>query len=751
VKTRQKRWLRSLLVLFCLLAGSDMTRFESVPVVHGSNPLVLPPGFVDETIVSGLLSPRAFAFTPDGRILIAERGSETSADINFASIRVFKNGALLTARAITFNVCGDGERGFLGMALDPNFGTNGYLYVYYTRQATSGAACAYNTYSQGLSGPRNRISRVTMVGDTVDPASERVLVDNIATDSGIHNSGDLHFGADGYLYASVGNSNLESPLPPSTVPMSQDLTRLGGKILRILPTSSDPDGYVTTGNPFDTATNAWKCGPLANPPGSGTGPCKEIFAYGFRNPFRFTIQPGTSTPFVGDVGGGVWEEIDLVTAGGNYGWPVREGPCPAGILCILPQPPTPGMIDPVYAYSHAVINANFDSAVIGGDFYTGVITGTPYPAEYLNNYFFADFVRGFMRRLVYDSGSGTWSAITPDFATGADGIIGIRTGPDGNLYYLNFPTDQAAVSEIHRIRYAPGVNQPPVAQIGVNPQSGPLNTVYTFSAVGSYDPDNNLPLTYGWDLGDSATVSSTSALTVTHIYTTPGVKTVTLTVIDSGAPPLPSTPVTVTVFPGNSPPTGTIMLTNTTNLSRSNQYYAGDTWQFAVVNASDDQPLPPNPFLWDVAFHHRSHTHPFLSGIAGPGGQFTIPPIGETDPVVWYRMTLHITDAQGQTTTIDRDLYPVTTTLTLNTDPAGGQVILEGGVYTAPLTVTRVVSMNIGIDVPSPQVIAGGIYTFTRWSNGQSKEQTLVVPPTPTTLTAMFAPAYRIWLPLVMR
>lgn len=134
-----------------------------------------------------------------------------------------------------------------------------------------------------------------MVGDVIS-GSERVLVDNMPSDTGVHNAGDLHFGADGYLYASVGNSNLESPLAPSTQPMSQDLTRLGGKVLRILPSASDPDGYVTTGNPFNTATGAWKCGPLANPPpplpGSGTGPCQEIFAYGFRNPFRFAIQPG---------------------------------------------------------------------------------------------------------------------------------------------------------------------------------------------------------------------------------------------------------------------------------------------------------------------------------------------------------------------------------------------------------------------------------------------------------------------------
>ena len=101
--------------------------------------LTLPAGFVDEVVIPGLLSPRDFVFTPDGRILIAERGSASSSDINVASIRVFKNGALLPTRAVTLDVCGDGERGLLGLALDPNFSSNGYLYVYYTRQAAERA------------------------------------------------------------------------------------------------------------------------------------------------------------------------------------------------------------------------------------------------------------------------------------------------------------------------------------------------------------------------------------------------------------------------------------------------------------------------------------------------------------------------------------------------------------------------------------------------------------------------------------
>ncbi len=692
--------------------------------------LALPADFVDEAVVGNLSATYAWTYTPDGRILFLERGSATTLDINVASIRVYKNGALLDQRAAVFDVCGDGERGALGITVDPNFASNGFVYLYYSRQGPSSPVCAYGSFGAGNPGPRNRVSRVQMVGDTVVAGSERVLIDTIATDTGIHNGGDLHFGADGNLYISVGDSGIV-PSP------ADDTNYLNGKLLRIRPDTDADGGYtIPADNPFTAASdpNSVLCGNAAVMPASG--PCREVFAYGLRNPFRFSIRPGTSSPYIGDVGGGAWEEIDVATSGGNYGYPVREGPCAAGVLCAQPAPPS-GYADPIYSYPHIVINANSDSAVIGGAFYVGPGSGVGYPAGYADSYFFADFIRGFMRRLVFNSSNSTWQAVAPDFATGLEGIIGIRPDPSGDLCYMRFLTTNARVHELRCIRYRPNVNQPPVAQLSVTPQSGPLNTIYSYSAAGTTDPDGNLPLTYFWDFGDGAELTTTVA-SATHQYATAANATTTLVVRDSGVPPANSLPVSVTVYPSNVPPTATIVLGNVTAPARNQKFYAGDTWSYAAVNASDDQPLPADAYEWDVEFHHREHFHPFLSGLTGTSGQFTIPTGGEMDPVIWYRVVLRLTDARGQTSVITKDIFPQTVMLRLESAPVGMTLLLDGIAGVAPFERERVVGLQVSVTAPLSQTVDSKVYRWLSWSDGGAREHPVSVPVAPTTWRATY-------------
>lgn len=705
-------------------------------------PLNLPSRFVDDLVTDQLLAPRAFAVTPDGRMLVLERGASSTNDQNFASVRVIDaNGALLAQRALTIETCGDSERGLLGIAVDPNFSSNGFVYLYYTAQTPSGQgpACAYYTFRPPVTnsvqpppspGPRNRVSRFTMVGNTISAASERVLVDHIATDIGYHNAGDLEFGTDGYLYISIGDGGL-SDLP-------QRANALNGKLLRILPftdtaTPAPSPAYSTLGNPQDLGENVY-CGVTV--PVTVTGwsqPCREVFASGLRNPFRFAIEPGTSTAYVGDVGGGAWEEIDAIVNGGNYGYPLREGPCAAGTLCTTagaePPPaivPSTSFRNPLLSYPHTEFNANFDSAVIGGDFYLG---GTEpvtvsYPAGYTDNFFYLDFARGTVWRLPPGAPQNGYGAVPVEFATGGGGIVDFKRGPSGNLCYLRYLSEERT-SDLRCIRYQPAGNLAPFASAGVNPSGGPANTVYTFSAAGSGDFDNNLPLTYTWDLGDG-NISATQTLTLTHVYAVTGTRIVTLTVTDSGSPPLTSNPVTVTVFPSDEPPTATLGLVNVAAPGRD-RYYMHETWAFSVTSASDDNALPPNAISWEVVFHHAEHTHPFIPLLEGLAGTFETH-VDEPDPDQWYRVILRVRDSVGQTTSVYQDVFPETRVYTLTTNPAGGLLVVDNVTRTVPVALSRVVGFSTTVDVPVPQIIGSGTYTFTAWSSGQPRAHTFAIP-----------------------
>src|SRR5262249_26496197 len=177
----------------------------------------------------------------------------------------------------------------IGVPLDPDFGRNGYLYLCYV---------ARRPYSH------HRVSRFTAAGDVAAPGSELVLLegDDQAKLGGKvpagHQGGALHFGADGKLYVAIGDQTAGAP--------SQSLSSFQGKLLRI-----NADGSIPAGNPFADAAR---------------GKYRAIWARGLRNPFCFAVQAGTGRIFVNDVGENTWEEINEAVAGGNYGWPLGEGP-----------------------------------------------------------------------------------------------------------------------------------------------------------------------------------------------------------------------------------------------------------------------------------------------------------------------------------------------------------------------------------------------------------------------------------------
>lgn len=333
-----------------------------VTVVQGAT---LPANFT-ETQISGLSSPTAMAFAPDGRIFVCQQGG---------ALRVIKNGAVLAAPFMTFNVDSSGERGLLGVAFDPSFSSNNFIYVYYTVPTT----------------PRhNRVSRFTANGDVAVPGSEVILLelDNLSGATN-HNGGAIHFGPDGKLYIATGeNANPQ---------LAQMLSTTHGKILRI-----NPNGSIPSDNPFFNQTS---------------GNDRSIWAFGLRNPFTFAFQPGTGRMFINDVGASTFEEINDGIAGSNYGWPNSEG-----------QTSNPSFRSPLFWYGHGS-SGTTGCAIAGGAFYNPPTV--QFPSNFIGKYFFADLCSGWIR--VFDPSTGTASA----FASGISQPVDIQVGADGRLYYLS--------------------------------------------------------------------------------------------------------------------------------------------------------------------------------------------------------------------------------------------------------------------------------------------------------------------------
>ncbi len=333
----------------------------------------LPEGFTETQFGSNLDpgSPTAMDFAPDGRLFVCLQGGQ---------LRVIKNAALLPTPFVSLNVDDSGERGLLGVAFDPDFASNQFVYVYHTVPGSP---------------PHNRVSRFTADGDVAAAGSQTTILDldNLSGATN-HNGGAIHFGPDGKLYIDVGeNANASN---------SQSLGNRLGKVLRI-----NPDGSIPSDNPTS----------FPGISGSPTGANRAIWAVGLRNPFTFAFQPGTGRIFINDVGQSTWEEINDGIAGSNYGWSICEGDC---------SPPNPNYRDPLYQYGHSGDPGG--CAIVGGAFYNPPVN--QFPISFLGKYFFGDLCGGWIR--LFDPTAGTSTGFATDIAT----LVDIKIGPDGSLYYL---------------------------------------------------------------------------------------------------------------------------------------------------------------------------------------------------------------------------------------------------------------------------------------------------------------------------
>jgi glucose/arabinose dehydrogenase len=322
----------------------------------------MPPGFAETVLGDSLDSPVSMAIAPDGRVFVCEQGGR---------VRVIRGGRLLKKPFLTLPVSVGLEEGLLGLAFDPHFTWNRHVFVIYT----SGSPVRHEV-----------IVRYTASGDTVIPGSGHTIFELDPHLQHQHVGGALRFGRDGTLYVGTGDNDHEE--------WAQSLRSSFGKILRIR-----TDGTIPADNPFAQVAQ---------------GVHRAIWARGLRNAFTFDIDPKTGRMYVNDVGGSEYEEVNEGVAGGNYGWPLFEGPSH-----------DPSFLAPVYAYGHART-----CAITGGAFYRPARPA--FPREWEGRYFFAD----------YCANEISWlDPAAPGIAhlfgtTRIPGPVDLRCGPDGALYYL---------------------------------------------------------------------------------------------------------------------------------------------------------------------------------------------------------------------------------------------------------------------------------------------------------------------------
>jgi glucose/arabinose dehydrogenase len=382
------------------------------------------PTFLIEDAVRGLGPTTDLAFLPDGRMVITEK----SGTVRLAG----PDG--VAREAGRFAVDTESEKGLLGVAVDPAFATTGRLFFYYSRADAAG----------GTDLDRHRVVSIRLGADgTLDPASERVLVSGLRGPAN-HDGGALAIGPDGKLYVGVGDTGCNSgrdPDPPyqPTNWFATCLTNANGKILRV-----ELDGAIPADNPLVAAAEVSACGDACRDAVSAArrGPPRgEIWAWGFRNPWRFVFDRATGLLWVGDVGEVTYEELTVAERGKHHGWPFREGRhgWPRA-RCREIAPDAGECVEPVYECRHGAAAGGVDGdceSITGGAF----LTGPRWPEAARDRFLFGDNVNGrlWTVQLTKDR-RGVVPGSRREIARVRGGLpVSIREGPEGELYVAVLP------------------------------------------------------------------------------------------------------------------------------------------------------------------------------------------------------------------------------------------------------------------------------------------------------------------------
>lgn len=632
----------------------------------------LPPGFFVQTVVSDLRMPTDLVILPAGDMLITEKGSGLDA-AGTAQVRLVRQGVLQTTPVLELSTSVQVDSGLASIVLDPEFAQNGAFYLWY---ATGQDSLRWS--GQAV----NRLSRFVFdaATGTADPTSETIILDNVPW-STIHNGGGLRFDRNGNLVISTGD--IASPLDPA-LNVAQNYRSLGGKVLRIRPLAQG--GYTIPGdNPYADGQRQV----------NGVTPLPEIYAAGLRNPFRMFERQADRQLFVVDVGQTTWEEINRVRHGVNYGWPVREGPCPLGKRYGPECTPAPAQYtDPVLAYP---LPANGGS-IVGVTFYEG----DAFPEAYRNRLFFADF----NNHKLFTADLSREPATFTQFAENSGFIVDMEATQSG-LYWVDI-----VAGHIQYLYYDGAANQPPVPSLSVAPTLGAAPLTVNFSAEGTYDPDD-LSFSYRWTFGDGSEAVTSTIPRVTHTYTTQGNFRATLQAVDVRGGESEILTREITVYNGAMP---TIVQETLAEPGRMH-YQGGDSIQFKAAREGGLSGLDATtPYRWDIDLHHNEHTHPVVSDYAAPTVTLAIPvPSHDLASSLWYRVHLTMLTDQGIRVRVSHDVMPHLVDIQLASWPAAARVTLNRMTLPAFTPTPVIVGQSYELYAPARVLVDRRLGAFSTW------------------------------------
>jgi len=746
---------------------------------------VLPTNFQETVALSGLTLPTAVKFARDGRVFVAEKSglvkvfdslTDPTPDV-FADLRTqvhnFWDRGLLGLELhpafpdvpyvyVLYTL----DRLPKSAWIDPD-PTDGIVDPPTPQWGSVGGTSDGCPNPPGATGDgcavTGRLSRLTAFGNVAGP--EQALIEDWCQQFPSHSIGALAFGSDGALYVSGGDGasfnyadygqtadNLCGD-PPVPAGGTQSATTSQGGALRSqsLRRPNGPaslDGAILR---IDAETGeALPDNPLAH---SSDVRARRVVAYGLRNPFRIAVRPGTSEVWIGDVGWSTWEEINRVstptTGVLNFGWPCYEGAARqsgydglnntqcenlySGIVASGIDPVAAGtLVAPFYTYNHNADvvagdvcppnpTGQVSSSIAGLAFYRG----GPYPGAYSGALFFADYSRDCIWAVMPGSNGLPNAASRITFVGRAANPVGLETGPNGDLFYVDFDG-----GTIRRVAYL-GPNNAPVAVLTADTTSGTAPLTVQLSAAGSSDLDND-PLTYAWDLDNDGQFDDGTGSTATRLFTADGIYTVLVRVTDDANA---SDIDTLEIRVGNVAPTATIATPD-----------AGLTWKVGDVIAfsgagSDPQDgtLSGTALTWTLVVNHcpnsSCHQH-VIQSWTGTSGTFVAP---DHEYPSSLELRLQAVDSGGLSNAKSVVLQPQTVALTVASSQAGLTLGFNAESVVGPITRTVIIGSSNSISAPSPQTVGGTTYTFQSWSDGGAAAHNVIAPATTRTYTATFA------------